>query len=131
MIPLDASYMFSHMVNYVAGQLELTFSALSDSTRRAIVERLTTGKTTVKELARPFQISLPAISKHLKILEHAGLLTRTIEERTHHCELNVAPLKAFNEWLVWHQQFWEQRLDTLERYLQTSDQPSSIKELPS
>lgn len=111
------------MVKYISGNLDLTFSALSDPTRRAIVQRLTTGKATVKELARPFRISLPAISKHLKILEQAGLLRRTKEGRTHHCELNTAPLKQANDWLVWHQQFWEQRFDALEHYLHSSDQP--------
>ena len=119
------------MVNYISPQLDLTFSALGDPTRRAIVQRLASGRATVKELARPFHISLPAISKHLKILEQAGLLKRTKEGRTHHCELNTTPLQEANEWLVWHQQFWEQRFDALEQYLDSSVQPSSQKELSS
>ena len=122
-----ASHIVNQMVNYMAAQLDSTFSALSDPTRRAIVQRLASGRATVKELARPFRISLPAISKHLKILERAGLLTRTKEGRTHHCELNATPLKEANDWLVWHQQFWEQRFDALETYLHSSG-PSSRKE---
>jgi len=118
------------MVNYMPVSLDSTFSALSDPTRRAIVQRLASGRATVKELASPFRISLPAISKHLKILERAGLLTRTKDGRTHHCELNVTPLQEANDWLVWHQQFWEQRFDALEKYLQSSD-PSSQKETSS
>ena len=109
----------------------MTFAALADPTRRAIVERLTTGKATVKELARPFRISLPAISKHLKILEQCGLLKRTIEGRIHHCELNTAPLKKANEWILWHQQFWEQRFDALEEYLHSSEPSLSRKESSS
>ncbi len=124
-------YIVNHMVNYISGQLDLTFSALGDPTRRAIVQRLASGRATVKELASPFHISLPAISKHLKVLEQAGLLTRTKEGRTHHCELNPIPLKEANEWIVWHQQFWEQRLDALEKYLHSSDQPPSSKETSS
>ncbi len=116
------------MVNYMSAQLDLTFSALGDPTRRAIIQRLASGRATVKELARPFRISLPAISKHLKILEQAGLLTRTKEGRTHHCELNTIPLKEANEWIAWHQQFWEQRFDALEHYLHSSDPPLSQKE---
>ena len=124
-------YIVNRMVNYISGQLDLTFSALGDPTRRAIIQRLASGRATVKELASPFRISLPAISKHLKILEQAGLLTRTKEGRTHHCELNTMPLKEANEWIVWHQQFWEQRFDALEQYLHSSDQPPSSKESSS
>ena len=95
------------MVNYFPSQLDLTFSALSDPTRRAIVQRLASGHATVKELARPFRISLPAISKHLKILEQAGLLLRKKEGRTHHCQLNVKPLEEAGEWMTQHREFWE------------------------
>ena len=119
------------MVNYMPTQLDSTFAALADPTRRAIVQRLASGRATVKELASPFAISLPAISKHLKILEKAGFLSRTKDGRTHHCELNTAPLKAANDWLVWHQQYWEQRFDALEEYLHSSDQPPSSKESSS
>ena len=98
--------------------LSATFSALSDPTRRAILARLTTGETTVTELAEPFEMSLPAISKHLKVLERAGLITRGREAQWRPCRLEASRLKEASDWLERYRQFWEQSLDRLESYLE-------------
>ena len=105
------------MVNYYQDPLDFTFAALADPTRRAIVQRLAAGSTTVKELAKPFHVSLPAISKHLRILEQAGLLSRQKEGRLHHCHLKPVPLQEAQDWFTVHQQFWHQQLDALEKFL--------------
>jgi DNA-binding transcriptional ArsR family regulator len=97
--------------------LDRVFSALADPTRRAMVGRLAHGECTVTDLARPFPISLPAISKHLKILERAGLVERRIEGRIHHCRLAPQPLQDATEWLQACRAYWEQRLDALEEFL--------------
>ncbi|NNE45186.1 MAG: metalloregulator ArsR/SmtB family transcription factor [Rhodothermales bacterium] len=97
--------------------LDLTFGALSDPTRRAILERLSEGEATVNELAQPFDISRPAISKHLRVLERAGLVTRTPDGRVSRCELNAQPMREATEWVSRYRRFWEQQLDSLERYL--------------
>ena len=98
--------------------LDLLFSALSDPTRRAILARLAEGEATVGDLARPFPISLPAISKHLRVLERAGLLERRIEGRMHRCRLQPRPLKDAVDWLAEYRQFWERQLDALEAHLE-------------
>ena len=98
----------------VKGQrLDATFGALSDPTRRAIVERLTRGEASVGELAEPFDISLPAISKHLTVLEEAGLLTRTRDGRTRRCRLIEEPMREALEWIAGYGSFWEGQLDAL------------------
>lgn len=97
--------------------LSTTFSALADPTRRAILSRLTKGETSVSELAKPFKMSLPAVSKHLKVLERAGLVTRIREAQWRPCRLKAKRLKAASEWLDGYRQFWEQSLDRLEDYL--------------
>ena len=102
----------------VIDQLSLTFSALADPTRRAILARLTSGSTSVTELAAPHDMSLPAISKHLKVLERAGLIARGREAQRRPCRLEAAPLREVSEWVAAYRQFWEQRLDRLEAYLQ-------------
>ena len=99
-------------------QLDATFGALADSTRRAILARLASGPATVKELAEPFDMSLPAISKHLKVLERAGLITRGREAQWRPCELDPAPLKEVSEWMERYRKFWEQSFDRLDAYLQ-------------
>ena len=116
------------MVNYSARRLDATFSSLADPTRRAIVQRLARGTATVKELAAPFQVSLPAISKHLRILEQAGLLKRQKQGRVHHCRLDTDRLAEAGKWIEHYKAFWEQRFDALDTYLQSSPQPSSRKE---
>ncbi len=97
--------------------LSLTFSALADPTRRAMLERLSQGPATVKELARPFKLSMPTISKHLKVLEHAGLIERGREAQWRPAQLNPAPLKDASEWLEHYRENWEENFDRLEEYL--------------
>lgn len=97
--------------------LDRVFFALSDSTRRAILARLAEGGTTVGELSAPFPISAPAVSKHMKILERAGLIERRVSGRQHYCSLATAGLKSAEDWISFHRQFWEARLDALDEYL--------------
>jgi DNA-binding transcriptional ArsR family regulator len=99
-------------------RLSLTFNALADPTRRAILAHLVQGEASVTELAQPFQMSLPAISKHLKVLERAGLITRGREAQWRPCQLNPEPLKDLDGWLDTYRQSWEQRLERLDDYLQ-------------
>jgi DNA-binding transcriptional ArsR family regulator len=100
-----------------ADRLSRTFSALADPTRRAILARLASGQASVGELAKPFAMSLPAISKHLKVLERAGLVVRGREAQWRPCRLEARPLKGASEWLDRYRVFWEQSLDRLEAYL--------------
>jgi DNA-binding transcriptional ArsR family regulator len=100
-----------------ADALTRTFAALADPTRRAILARLASGEASVTELAEPFDMSLPAISKHLKVLERAGLITRGREAQWRPCRLEAEPLKSASEWLEHYRAFWEQSLDRLETYL--------------
>jgi len=95
----------------------MTFAALADPTRRAILARLASGHASVTELAEPFEMSMPAISKHLKVLERAGLIARTREAQSRPCELQAAPLKSAAQWLDEYRELWEQRLDRLDAYL--------------
>jgi DNA-binding transcriptional ArsR family regulator len=97
--------------------LSLTFAALADPTRRAILERLAHGPATVKDLAEPFDISMPAISKHLKVLEHAGLIERGREAQWRPAQLKAAPLKDAFEWLERYRENWVDNFDRLEAYL--------------
>ena len=105
------------MVNYVSDPLGLTFAALADPTRRAILERLAHGEASVTELAEPFQVSLPAISKQLRVLEQAGLLIREKEGRVRRCRLDAEPMKEAAEWLARYREYWERQLDSLADYL--------------
>jgi len=98
-------------------QLSETFSALADPTRRAILARLTTGETSVTELAQPFDMTLPAITKHLKVLERAGLIARSRQRQWRPCRLKAAPLKDVSEWLERYRQHWEKSFDRLDDYL--------------
>jgi DNA-binding transcriptional ArsR family regulator len=98
-------------------RLSTTLAALADPTRRAILARLAMGETAVGELARPFDMTLPAISKHLKVLERAGLIERSREAQRRPCRLRAAPLREVSDWVATYRQFWEQRLDRLEAYL--------------
>ena len=100
-------------------QLDSVFGALSDATRRAILEELALGERTVGELAEPFEISRPAISKHLRVLERAGLVQRTPEGRISRCSLDPEPLREAADWVEHYRDFWEERLDALARYLET------------
>jgi DNA-binding transcriptional ArsR family regulator len=101
-----------------ADPLSTTFAALADPTRRAILARLALGETTVNELAKPFKMSGPAVSKHLKVLERAGLITRGREAQWRPCRLEPAALKGVDTWLEEYRRFWDERLDRLDAYLQ-------------
>ncbi len=101
-----------------ADHLSATFQALADPTRRAILARLARGTVSVKELAEPFEMSLPAVSKHLKVLERAGLITRGREAQWRPCRLEAAPLKDATDWLEHYRRFWEESLGRLDLYLQ-------------
>src|SRR5216684_4404388 len=98
-------------------RLSNTFSALADPTRRAILARLVSGEVSVTELAEPFAMSLPAVSKHLKVLERAGLITRSREAQWRPCRLEAGPLKDAADWLDHYRRFWEESFDRLEDYL--------------
>ncbi len=98
-------------------RLSTTFAALADPTRRAILARLASGAASVTELAEPFKMSLPAISKHLKVLEHAGLIARGREAQWRPCQIEAGPLKEAADWLERYRRFWEQSFDHLEEYL--------------
>jgi len=98
--------------------LSATFAALADPTRRAILARLATGEATVSALAEPFDMSLPAISKHLKVLERAGLIARGRDAQFRPCRLDPAPLKEVVEWVERYRRLWSERADRLDAYLQ-------------
>lgn len=97
--------------------LSATFAALADPTRRAILARLALGETSVKELAEPFEMSLPAVTKHLKVLQRAGLITQGRQAQWRPCRLEAQPLREVADWVEQYRQFWEARLDRLEDYL--------------
>jgi DNA-binding transcriptional ArsR family regulator len=100
-----------------ADQLSATFAALADPTRRAILARLSTGECSVTELAAPFEMSMPAVSKHLRVLERAGLIARGREAQWRPCRLEAAPLKDISDWVERYRALWERRLDRLDTYL--------------
>jgi DNA-binding transcriptional ArsR family regulator len=105
------------MVNYKSTDLNRTFGALADPTRRAILARLAQGEASVSELAEPFRMSLPAVSKHLRILEDAELLRRTVDGRVHRCRVNTAPMREAMQWIETYRRFWDSRLDALADHL--------------
>jgi len=107
------------LMDVAYGQLDEVFSALSDPTRRAILERLARGEATVNELVAPFNLSQPAISKHLKVLERAGLVSRRREAQSRPVRLNAAPLSDAARWIGDYRRFWEESLDQLEVYVKT------------
>ena len=113
-----------------ASRLDATFSALADPTRRAILARLASGEASVLELAEPFDMSQPAISKHLKVLERAGLISRGRDAQRRPCRLEARPLAEANEWLEGYRQFWEasfQRLDALLEEMKSQKKPQRTK----
>jgi DNA-binding transcriptional ArsR family regulator len=101
-----------------ADEISATFSALADPTRRAILARLALGETSVTELAQPFEMSLPAISKHLKVLQRAGLITRGRQAQWRPCRLDAMPLRDVADWLEHYRRFWEESFERLADYLQ-------------
>ena len=106
------------MVKYKSIELDSTFGALADSTRRGILEQLSDGDSSVTKLAEPYDISLPAISKHLRVLERAGLLSQEKDGRVRRCRLDAGPMKETSDWISRYQRFWEQQLDSLASYLE-------------
>jgi DNA-binding transcriptional ArsR family regulator len=109
------------MVNSSVESLDRVFHALADPTRRRMLRSLAAGERTVGELAEPFQMSLAAASKHIRVLERAGLVRRTVQGRTHYCRLNPKPLSSAHEWLSFYERFWNERLDALEALLRHPD----------
>jgi DNA-binding transcriptional ArsR family regulator len=107
--------------------LTATFAALADPTRRAILARLASGETSVTELAAPFDMSMPAISKHLKVLERAGLIARGREAQWRPCRLEASPLRGVAEWTEHYRRFWEQSFDRLDDYLREIQSPAKKK----
>jgi DNA-binding transcriptional ArsR family regulator len=118
------------MVELEAPQLGPVFHALSDATRRRILLELASGERTVGQLAQPFAISLAAASKHIKVLENAGLIHREVRGRAHLCSLDPGPLESAHEWLSFYERFWTARLDVLDRLLREEDerQSSTVKQ---
>lgn len=116
------------MVKYSHDPLSKVFRALADPTRRAILARLASGERTVGELAEPFAMSLPAVSKHLNVLQDAGLLQRERDGRIRRCQLDPLPLRGAADWIETYRIFWEAQLDQLERYLQETSNASEKQE---
>lgn len=98
--------------------LDATFAALSDPTRRGILEQLSRGQTNVTDLARPYRMSLPAISKHLRVLERAGLIVRSRQGREHRLRVDPKPIRRARDWIALYAEFWEQQFDALDQYLE-------------
>jgi DNA-binding transcriptional ArsR family regulator len=115
----SGEFVFNLLVKYymTPDRLSTTFAALADPTRRAILARLASGETSVLELAKPFAISLPAVSRHLKVLEHAGLIERGREAQWRPCRLQANPLKGVADWVEFYRRHWEESFDKLDRYL--------------
>ncbi|MBV8773759.1 MAG: helix-turn-helix transcriptional regulator [Deltaproteobacteria bacterium] len=109
------------MVEYNPAQLDIVFHALGDATRRRMLRELVSGERTVGQLAEPFAMSLAGASKHIKVLENAGLILREVCGRTHLCRLDPGPLASAHQWLSFYERFWTDRLDALERLLRTED----------
>ena len=113
------------MVKYNNDTLDATFGALSDPTRRAILARLAKGEAQVTELAAPFGMSLPAVSKHLRVLEKARLVTRHVDGRVHRLSINPKPLKSAQSWIAFYEKFWKEQLSSLEDYLNKNSVPKT------
>mgnify|MGYP000457018666 CR=1 FL=1 len=115
------------MVELETSRLNAVFHALGDATRRRMLRRLGDGEHTVSQLAEPFDMSLAAASKHIKVLEGAGLIRREVRGRTHVCRLEPGPLASAHEWLGYYEHFWTSRLDVLERLLREEDAGSATE----
>jgi DNA-binding transcriptional ArsR family regulator len=116
---------FNHMVELEARQLDTVFHALGDTTRRRMLGELVSGERTISQLAEPFAMSLAAASKHIKALEHAGLIRREVRGRTHLCRLDPGPLASAHQWLSFYERFWTDRLDVLEQLLRKENERQS------
>jgi DNA-binding transcriptional ArsR family regulator len=119
-----AEQIFNYMVE-LDSQLDSVFHALGDGTRRRMLRQLAEGERTVGQLAEPYAMSLAAASKHIKALEHAGLISREVRGRTHVCRLEAGPLASADQWLRLYERFWTERLDVLDRLLRHEDEKSS------
>jgi len=119
------------MVELHAAQLDSIFHALGDPTRRQMLRELAGGERTVGQLAEPFAISFQAASKHVKALEHAGLIHREVRGRTHLCRLNPEPLASAHQWLSFYERFWTEHLDVLEQILREAARKSPVPKGPS
>jgi DNA-binding transcriptional ArsR family regulator len=115
------------MVELQTPQMNSVFHALGDATRRHMLRDLAGGERTVSQLAQPFAISLAAASKHIKVLESAGMIRREVRGRTHLCRLDPGPLASAHEWLSFYERFWTSRLDVLEQLLRAEDDASKSK----
>lgn len=116
----ECAHILNLMVQYTPDQLDAVFTALANPTRRAIVVRLADGDASVSELAEPFGVSLPAMAKHLRVLERAGLVDQPKHGRVRHCRLRGAPMRLAEEWLKSYRVFWETRIDSLARHLEST-----------
>src|SRR6266850_5761982 len=119
--------MLNHMVELQPPHLDVIFHALGDATRRQMLRELSDGERTVGQLAEPFAISLAAASKHIKVLENAGMIRREVRGRTHLCRLDPGPLASAHEWPSFYERFWSSRLDMLEQLLRAEDASKSKK----
>ena len=119
------AYILNHMVELETPQLNSIFHALGDATRRRMLRELANGERTVGQLAEPFAISLAAASKHIRVLENAGLIRREVRGRTHLCRLDPGPLASAHQWLSFYERFWTDRLHVLERLLRKEDERQS------
>ena len=117
------------MVNYKENDLDATFGALADPIRRSILDRLAQGESSVTALAQPFNVSLPAISKHLRVLGKAGLLTQEKDGRVRRCRLDAGPMKNASDWIARYRRFWESQLDSLADYVDQLQRDQSQEEV--
>jgi len=115
------------MVKFSEDPVSITFAALADPTRRDMLHRLAGGQRSVSELAAPFDMSLPAVMKHLRVLERAGLLTHEKSGRVRRCQLNAAPMRGAAEWIARYQRFWSDQLDALAAFFETPPAPNRKK----
>ncbi len=109
-------------------RLDALFHALGDRTRRALIARLAEKPAKITELAKPFDMSLPAVSRHIRVLEEAGLVSRCVDGRVHECSLSAGRLKSIDHWLDLYRHFWQSNLDSLARYAENADSNRSVKE---
>jgi DNA-binding transcriptional ArsR family regulator len=119
------------MVELLTPELSPIFHALSDATRRRMLLELSSGERTVGQLAQPFAMSLAAASKHIKVLEGAGLIQREVRGRSHLCRLDPGPLESAHDWLSFYERFWTARLDVLDRLLREEDEQKSANRKPT
>ena len=125
---LPLGIIFNHMVKYQDNTLDATFGALADPTRRSILESLIGGESSATSLAEPFDMSLPAVSKHLRVLEKAGLLTQEKDGRVRRCRMDAGPMKEAANWIGRYRRFWEEQLDSLAAYIGQMQQEEKEEE---